>query len=112
MKKLLQFSALALLVAALASCSKQQYRTYSGGQDHVSYVAVLTDGPKYKGISVVVDGKAYPYGKVYKVKAKQKAPAVTIEPGKHNVKIVLDDRVLAEEDIFIGLQQTKQFILK
>ncbi|MDR2885885.1 MAG: hypothetical protein LBU95_03785 [Rikenellaceae bacterium] len=112
MKKLIPLLTVIIIVLGLASCGKGLYTTSSQGQDNVSYVTVITLGNAFQGINVVVDGKVYPYGKVYTVKMKRKAQPVIIEPGKHHIKIVAGNQVLAEEDVLLGLQQTKQFVLR
>lgn len=54
MKRLLL---LLIAVIGLSSCGPKQYLSYSAGKDNVSYIMVLTDGPKYEFVNIVVDGK-------------------------------------------------------
>jgi archaellum component FlaG (FlaF/FlaG flagellin family) len=102
-------------LACFASCGKQTYSTQSQGKDNVSFVKVLTEGAmKYadNSVIVVVDGVEYPYGKVEKVKKKVKARSIAIEPGKHKIKVVVDGETAKDENVFLGLQESKVFILK
>ena len=109
MKKILFICFAAILTA---SCGRGLYTSSSAGKDNVSYITVLTEGPAFNGVTVVVDGTDYPYGRVYTMKMKRKAQPVIITPGKHNIKVVIAGKVLVEEHVFIGLQETKQIILR
>lgn len=112
MKKIILLSFTAIIVLAFSSCGPHMYKTQSSGKDNVSYIIVLKESGDYDNVSVVVDDKAYPYGKVYKVKAKRKAHPVIIEPGKHNVKVIVDGTVMTDENVFLGLQETKMIVLR
>lgn len=112
MKKIIILSFVAIMALAFSSCGPHMYKTQSGGKDNVSYVIVLKETGNYDNVFVVVDDKAHPYGKVYKVKAKRKAHPVIIEPGKHNIKVVVNGTVMIDENVFIGLQETKMIVLR
>lgn len=112
MKKIILLSLLAVIAVAFSSCGPHMYKTQSSGKDNVSYVIVVKEAGDFGNVYVVIDDKAYPYGKVYKVKAKRKAHPVIIEPGKHNVKVVVDGTVMTDEDVFLGLQETKMIVLR
>jgi type III secretory pathway lipoprotein EscJ len=109
MKKIL---ILFLAILWLSACSPHMYSTTSFGKDNSSFIVVLTDGQEYNNVSVIVDGKAFPIETVYKVKASRKAHPVITSPGKHKVEVVSAGKTLVEENIFIGLQETKKIVLK
>ncbi|MDR0955460.1 MAG: hypothetical protein LBM20_08850 [Rikenellaceae bacterium] len=113
MKKII-LTLLTVIVVALAfsSCGPYMHKSQSSGQDNVSYIIVLKETGEYNNVSVVVDDKTYPYDKIYKVKAKRKAHPVTIEPGRHHLKVIVDGAVMTDENIFIGLQETKTIVLR
>ena len=112
MKKLLMLALVALSGTMLFSCGPNMYKTQSAGKDDVAYIIVLTDGPKFENVSVIVDGTPYIYNKVQKVKNRRKAQQVRIEPGRHNVKVLVGAEVMTDEDIFISVQETKQIVLR
>ena len=98
-------------ILALSACGPHMYSTRSAGKDNSSYVVVVTNGQEYGNVSVIVDGTTYPIEKVYKLKAIRKAHPVVITPGKHQIQVVSGNKTLTDEDIFIGLQETKKIIL-
>lgn len=108
MKKIL----LILIVAVLSSCSPYMYSTRSAGKDNTSFVIVLTDGYEYDNVTVDIDGQTFQVEKVYKLKAARKAHPIIITPGKHKIKVLQADNVLVEENIFLGLQETKKVVLR
>ena len=88
----------------LPSCGPHMYKTMSSGTDDVAYVIVIkenTDRTSYDDVQLVIDGSTCFYGKVYKQKAKRKAPVVTVKPGKHNLRVVIDGIVHADETVFV-----------
>ena len=109
MKKILL---LTLAVILLAACGPHLYNTHSSGKDNSSYIIVLTNGQSYNSVSVIVDGKINQIEKVYKVKDTRKAHPVIISPGRHQIKVVSNERTLIDEYIFVGLQETKKIILE
>lgn len=88
------------------------YSTTSGGKDNVSYVVVISDGERYEDVSVVVDGTEFPYGKLQKVKSKRKADKLQITPGQHHLQVKVNGNIVADEKVFIGLQETKRFVVR
>jgi len=109
MKKILL---LAFVFVGLSACSPHMYNTYSAGKENASFIIVLTSGHQYDNVSVIVDGQTFPIEKVYKEKSKIKAIPVTVTPGKHQIKVVSKGKNLVEENIFLGLQETKKIVLK
>lgn len=109
MRKILLLS---LVVVGLSACSPHMYNTYSAGKDNASFIIVLTNGQKYENVSIIVDGLTFPIEKVYKVKAMRKAIPIATTPGKHQIKVVFKGQNIVEEDIFLGLQETKKIVLK
>lgn len=110
MKKIVLLFA-AVVAFAFSSCGPHMYKTQSSGKDNVSYIIVLTESDYYENVTVVIDGTSHPYGKVYKVKAKRKAHPIITEPGRHNVKVVVNGSVVTDENVFLGLQETKMIVL-
>ncbi|HZK95316.1 MAG TPA: hypothetical protein VFC67_13995 [Prolixibacteraceae bacterium] len=109
MKKLI---ILALVIVGLSACGPNMYSTKSAGKDNSSFIVVVTDGQAYDNVSVIVDGQKYPIETVYKLKAIRKAHPVTVSPGKHKVEVISNGKTLVEENIFIGLQETKKIVLQ
>ncbi len=108
MKRIIIFT---LALFAFSACGPHMYSTRSGGQDNSSFVVVVTNGQEYKNVSVIIDGTRYSIEKVYKLKAIRKVHPVVITPGKHQIQVVSGDKTLTNENIFIGLQETKKIIL-
>ena len=110
------FSFIAAIAMMFNSCGPHMYKTHSTGSDNVSYIIVLTESSSrnYDNVPVfvVVDDISYPYDIVYKVKAKRKAHPVTVEPGRHNVKVIVNGMEMTNENIFLGLQETKIIVLR
>lgn len=109
MKKIFAF---ALLVISLSACGPHLYNTFSAGKDNASYIIVLTAGSAFDEVSLVVDGKSFKVDKVYKVKATRKAHPIIVTPGKHQIKVISKGETLLEENIMIGLQETKKIVLQ
>jgi hypothetical protein len=112
MKKIIFALLISVVGLMLTACGPHMYKTMSAGHDDASYVMVLTEGESYQNVSVVIDGTTHPYGKVYKVKAKRKAGTVIMQPGKHNVKVMIGDSVYSDEEVFMGAGETKIVILR
>jgi archaellum component FlaG (FlaF/FlaG flagellin family) len=107
----------AMIAMALSSCGPHMYKTQSSGKDNISYVIVVADNNMHynksaMNVDVIVDGEAYPYDNLYKIKAKRKAHPIIIEPGKHNIKVVVNGEVFTDENVFLSLQETKMIVLR
>ena len=113
MKKIILLAFVSIVVVMLNSCAPM-YKTQSSGKDNVSYVIVLKESVwvRYNNVAVVVDDTIYPYGYVYRVRAKNKAHPVMVEPGRHNVKVIVNGAILVDEEMFLGLQETKSIVLR
>jgi hypothetical protein len=111
MKKILLLSALALIL--FAGC-RNTYQTYSAGKENASFILITTDNRDYKhNISVIVDNnQPILVDKVFTTKKKLQAKPIETTPGKHALKIMQGATVLYNQDIFVGLQETKTVILK
>lgn len=101
-----------LIIGLLCSCGPHLYKTHSAGQDNSSYIVVLREAQSYDDVIVVVDDKSYKVDKVQKVKAMRKAHPIVIEPGKHSIQVSANGKIIVNENIFIGLQETKKIILE
>jgi len=101
-----------IVVIGLSACGPHMYNTYSTGKENSSFIIVLTSGHSYENVSVIVDGKTFQIEKVNKVKATRKAHPVITTPGKHQIKVVSNGKILVEESAFLGLQETKKIILE
>jgi uncharacterized protein YxeA len=108
MKKILL---MLVAVMGLCSCGAHKYNTLSYGKDNVSFIVVLTAGQKYENVSVIVDNQTFPVEKVYKTKAGRKAHPIRISTGKHSVKVVSAGTTLVDENVFLGVQETKKIVL-
>ncbi|MDR2927932.1 MAG: hypothetical protein LBV41_07020 [Cytophagaceae bacterium] len=111
MKKFLIVLSVVFFGFMLSSC-KNMYGTQSSGKDNVSYVIVVREGVKYNNVSIIVDGTQHSYETVRKIKNKRKAEKVEIATGHHNIKVVVDGNTVTDENVFIGLQETKMIVLK
>ena len=109
MKKLLF---LIVVLLGVTSCGPHMYTTRSSGRDNVSYVIVLKSDTKYENVSVIIDGKVFPIEKLYKEKAARKAHPIITTPGKHHIKVMSADSTLVDEKVFLGLQETKEIVLR
>ncbi len=101
-----------LLLMCTTACGPHMYSSRSSGQDNVSFVIVLQSDVKYKDVSVIIDGEISHLDKIYKVKAARKAHPIITTPGKHHIKVVSGKKVLIDDSVFLGLQETKKIILE
>lgn len=100
------------VVLILSSCGPHLYKTMSGGQENVSYIIVLQKGNSLGEVSLFIDDKVTPVDKVFKEKNKRKAHPVVTSPGKHKISVVSQKKVIYEENVFLGLQETKKIVLE
>lgn len=112
MKKIILFSFALVFAAAFSSCGRQMYNTQSAGKDNVSFVIVLLESGSFNNVSVVIDDQTFPYDNVQKIKNKRKAQPIITEPGKHHIKVIADGRIMTDENVFLGLQETKIIVLR
>ena len=71
----------------LPSCGPHMYKTMSSGTDDVAYVIVIKEN---------TDRTSYD----------------EVKPGKHNLRVVIDGIVHADETVFLGLQETKTVLIR
>jgi|APDOM4702015191_1054821.scaffolds.fasta_scaffold144677_3 hypothetical protein len=111
MKKYIILAVIA--IAALAGC-RNTYQTLSAGKDNASFVLITTDNDEYReNVSVVIDNnQPILIEKVFKTKKQLQAKPIETTPGKHTIKVLKGDKVLFNEFVFLGLQETKKIILK
>ena len=100
-----------LAVVGLSACGPHMYNTLSAGKENASFILVLSNAP-YENVSVIVDGKPFQIDKVYQLKSERKAHPVVISPGKHQITVVSNGKTLRNENVFLGLQETKKIILE
>ncbi len=110
MKKYLLLAVLAIV--SLVGC-RTTYQTLSAGKENVSFVLVTTDNPDYrKNISIVIDNEQpILMEKVFKTKKQLQAKPITTTPGRHAIKVLQGERVLYQQIVLIGLQETKKIVL-
>ncbi|WP_372775598.1 hypothetical protein [Mangrovibacterium sp.] len=101
-----------IILFSITACGPHMYNSMSAGKDNSSFIVVVTNGQQYENVSVVVDGESYPIEKVYKLKMIRKARPVAISPGKHQIEVISDGKTLIQENVFIGLQETKKIVLQ
>lgn len=96
----------------LSSCGR--YVATSGGKDDVGYVAVIKENPKakFENVELVIDGKSFIINKVESNDKFYKVKPVSIAPGKHQVKVLVNGTVVAEENILVGLQETRKIFIR
>ena len=114
MKNIIKISALAIISIIITSCGLRMYNSHSSGKDNVAYVIVVKESTyyRYRNISVVIDDQVYPYERVKLVKNKHKALPLKTEPGQHNIKVYEGRALLTEENVLIGLQETKIIVIQ
>jgi hypothetical protein len=85
----------------------------SSGKENESFVIVLTENGKYdNGVVLTIDDKTpVTIENVRKVKQQRKAEVVKTTPGKHNLKIMRNGSIVYNQDVLMGLQETKKIIL-
>lgn len=105
---------LAIIAIATLSGCRNTYQTFSAGKENASFVLITTDNTDYKhNITVLIDNNTpIVIEKVFKTKRQLQAKPITTTPGKHNIKVLKNDKVLYDQAIFIGLQETKLIILQ
>ena len=101
-----------IILFLFTACGPHLYNSMSGGKDNSSFIVVVTNGQAYKKVSLVVDGETYPIDKVYKLKMIRKAHPLIVSPGKHAIEVIADNQTLIQENVFIGLQETKKIVLQ
>lgn len=104
---------IAFLSLLLVSC-KGSYVTTSGGKEDIGYIAVIKENPKdtFKQVDLVIDGVTYHLPKIESKAKLNKVKLVGVKPGKHQVKVLHNGRVLVEEQVLVGLQETRKIILR
>jgi hypothetical protein len=108
MKKVFLFL---LMLTGLSSCGPHLYSTLSAGKDNVSYVLILKKDRSDKTASLFIDNKIYSLDKIYSEKMARKAQPIVTTPGKHQIKIISNGKVVLDENVFLGLQETKKIVL-
>lgn len=102
-----------MIVIGVTSCNTSKwYNTTSASKDNISYVIVLSDNSDYSNVEVQIDEEKPIQREVKTLKLKRKAEPVIITPGKHKVRVINNGKVVVEENIFIGLQETKKIVLR
>lgn len=104
--------ALLFLACALWSC-KGAYTSTSGGKEDIGYISLVGDSGKYRGGVIVSIDNNKPQivevteeGKLYKEDQRMKAPT-----GKHVVKIMYQNKVVYQQQVFFFAQETKKISL-
>lgn len=102
-----------MIVIGVTSCNTSKwYSTTSASKDNISYVIVLSDNSDYSNVEVQIDEEKPIQREVKTLKLKRKAEPVIITPGKHKVRVINNGKLVVEENIFIGLQETKKIVLR
>jgi len=101
-----------ILTLGITSCGPAMYNTRSFGKENESYILVLKQNTNYENVIVNVDGIDYPIDKIYKIQKARKAHPISITTGQHKITITADGMDTIKQNIFIGLQETKQILLK
>jgi hypothetical protein len=104
---------LLIIVIGVTSCNTSKwYSTASASKDNISYVIVLSDNSDYSNVEIQIDEEKPVKRDVKSLKLKRKAEPVIITPGKHKVRVINNGKVIVEENIFIGIQETKKIVLR
>lgn len=104
---------LILAVVGLVGC-RNTYQTLSSGKENQSFVLITTDNDQYRNnIMVIIDNNApVLVEKIFKTKKQLQAKPIVTTPGKHTIKITKEGKVIYEELVFLGLQETKKIVLQ
>lgn len=111
-KQIIRFLSLLLLVVVVSSCKSVVYDRQGGNAD-IAYLQFISSGPLVgKKVEVVVDDQTSFVAKVKRDrKASIKPNLYTIKPGKRNVKVFRKGNMVAEQDIYVSQQKTKEIRL-
>lgn len=103
---------ISLIAITISSCGVT-YNTQSGGLSDVGYIIVLSDQKAMQeNVVLHLDGKSYPINKVYKTAKYQKAKPIITSPGQHKVEVSVNGEPVFNQNILIGLQETRKIILQ
>lgn len=100
------------ILLALFGCGKHMYSSMSSGKENISYIIVMQEGNRINEVSIQIDNQQPELIKrVYKTKMQRKVHPILTQPGKHTIKLFIDGKVIYNENVFLGLQETKKIIL-
>ena len=105
-------SLITLFSFALGGC-RAYVATSASGKADVSYILVLRDyGSHVKKADIQIDEQEPIKLKKIKKEAKSyKAKPYPITPGKHNLKIMIKSEIWLDEQIYLGVQETKKIVI-
>ena len=113
MKKLLvKVVSLLVILISINGCKTVVYDRQGGNAD-IAYLQFISSGSLVgKKVEVVVDDQTTFTAKVKRDrKASIKPNLYTIKPGKRNVKVYRKGNKVAEQDIYVSQQKTKEIRL-
>lgn len=101
------------LISILVSSCGVTYNSQSGGMSDVGYIIVLSDQKAMQeNVILHLDDKTYPISKVYKTNKYQKAKPIITSPGQHKVEVTVNGQPVFNQNVLIGLQETRKIILQ
>ena len=101
------------LILSLWSCSFKSYSTRASSVDEASYLLVLSGYPKkIEGVVVRVDNEEFFYHKVFSESRSIRMRPIECQPGLKYVKVTWNERVLYEDEVFLGNGETRKIVLR
>lgn len=104
--------ALGFILTAITSC-KVGYISEARGKAPEAYLQFVQTQTEYDhGVTVTIDGKITFTAKVDKeTRRGVKGNKYAIATGRHQVKVMLNEKLLFEKEIFVSSQELKQITL-
>lgn len=100
---------LVALVAMFSSCNT--YKTYSNGKEDVATIMVVQKKSEYKQVEIIIDGESHIANKINRDRDINIDSQYQVTPGKHNVIIKHEGKVIIEKQVLIGVQETCKIML-
>lgn len=87
--------------------------TSASGKADVSYILISRDyGCHVKKATIQIDEQEpIELGKIKKEAKSYKAKPYPITPGKHHLKVMLEGKIWLDEQIYLGVQETKKITI-
>ena len=101
-----------LFVIVLSSCGPHMYSTRSTGLNDEAFIIVLSDNKDYSNVEIEINGIRQEVSKVYRIKDARKAYPIPIATGKQKVIIYNKNKKILEQELFLGLQETRKILLR
>ena len=103
---------IALFLLTVGSC-RAYVGTFSSGKANISNILLLRDYGSHakKAIIQIDEQEPIKLKKIKKEAKSYKAKPYPITPGKHHLKVIVKGKTLVDEQIFLGVQETKKIMI-